>query len=100
MPLDETEYSNKFGPKSMDPWVIVERLTNGKTYQVKDIVSGNERQVTREQVKVIGIPSTRKGGGQTWLRVFPHFGRIELRETVLGSPNEENVQALEELLQK
>lgn len=76
--FDKAEFSNEFGPKYMGPWVSVERLTKGQTYLVKDIISGNERQVTREQVKILDIPSARIKGRETWLHVFSRLGCVEV----------------------
>lgn len=54
-PFDKMQYSSKLELRYKGPLVILERLNNGKTYQVKDIISGHERQVTREQMTGIYI---------------------------------------------
>ena len=56
-PYDKAcESRAKFRPAAMGPWVVVECFTNGVTYRVRDLRTGNLRQVTREQMKVVDIP--------------------------------------------
>lgn len=59
-PQNKAEYPDKFGPLYMGPWVVVKRSTNGKTYWERDLGSEQERQVTREQSKIIRVLSTWK----------------------------------------
>ena len=82
-PQDKSDFSNKFGPLYMGPWVVVERFTNGKTYRVRDLSSEQERQVSREQLKVLDVPSEWKKEKEPWLTVLPRMGRVELGEGVL-----------------
>ena len=55
--LDKADYPGKFCPRYMGPWVVVERFTNDITYRVRDLASAEQRQVTRDQMKVIDLPA-------------------------------------------
>ena len=55
-PQEKAAYATKFAPIYKGPWVIAERFPNGKTYKVRDLGSEEERQLTRDQVKVVDIP--------------------------------------------
>lgn len=55
-PADIAEYPAKVAPKWAGPWVVVEKFTNDKTYRVQDVVTKAERQVTRDQLKLLDLP--------------------------------------------
>ena len=55
-PQEKAAYATKFAPLYKGPWVIAERFSNGKTYKVRDLGSEEERQLTRDQFKVVDIP--------------------------------------------
>ena len=40
----------------MGPWVVVERFSHNVTYRVRDLVSAEQRQLTRDQFKVVELP--------------------------------------------
>lgn len=83
-PLDKAEYASKFSFKYSETCLVVEQLSNGKTYRLENIVFNSERQVTREQMKVINIFAMHNKKGMRWLRVLPRFRRVNLGETVLA----------------
>ena len=56
-PLDKAGYPSKFAPTFMGPWVVVERFSNNVTYRVRDLVSAEQRQLTRDQFKVVDLPA-------------------------------------------
>ena len=68
----------------MGPWVVVERFTNGKTYWVRDLATEQERQVTRDQIKVLDVPSAWEGRGNEVGRTLPRVSRVELGEGVIA----------------
>lgn len=93
---DGTDFSSKFGPLYMGPRVDVERFINGEAYRVRDLSSGQERQVTREQLKVMDVPSEWEKAKEPWLTVLPRLGRVESGEGVLVpqvTPTEESVNS-------
>lgn len=49
---------------------------------------GNERQVSRDQLKVIDIPATPKEGKERWLKLLPRFGHASLGKIVFEPPEE------------
>ena len=55
-PQEKAAYPSKFVPMYKGPWVIAERFPNGKTYRVRDLGSEEERQLTRDQFKVVDLP--------------------------------------------
>lgn len=67
----------------MGPWVVFERFTNGKTYQVRALRSEQERQVLREQIKVSDVPSAWETDEGRETHVLPRVGREQLGEGVL-----------------
>ena len=60
-PQDKAAFPAKFAPSYMGPWVVVERFTNGITYRVRDLVSAQQRQLTRDQFKVVDLPASVEG---------------------------------------
>ena len=46
----------------MGPWVVLEQFSNGATYRVRDLASAQQRQLTRDQVKVIDLSGTAGDG--------------------------------------
>ena len=42
----------------MGPRVVVKRFSNNVTYRVRDLVSAEQRQLTRDQFKVVELPSS------------------------------------------
>ena len=61
----------------------MERFTNGKTYRVRDLGSEQERQVTREQVKVWDIPPAWGKEKEQRANELPRLGHIEMGEGVI-----------------
>ena len=55
-PQDRADYPSKFVPSFMGPWVVVEQFVNGTTYRVRDLAFTEERQVTKDQFKVLDLP--------------------------------------------
>ena len=60
-PQDKAAFPAKFAPSYMGPWVVVERFTNGITYRVRDLISAQQRQLTRDQFKVVDLPASFGG---------------------------------------
>lgn len=58
-PLEKAAYPSKFVPLFKGPRVITERFANGKTYKARDLGSAEERQLTRDQFKVVDLPPPR-----------------------------------------
>ena len=83
-PQDKTDYSSKLGPLYMGPWVVVERFTNGKTYRVRDLTTEQERQVARDQIKVLDIPSAWGEKESEVEKPLPRVSRVELGEGVIA----------------
>ena len=81
-PQDRSDYSSKLGPLYMGPWVVVERFTNGKTYRIRDMGTEQERQVARDQIKVLDVPSMWKKDAEPWAQNLPKLGHVELGEAV------------------
>ena len=57
-PQDKADYPSKFSPTYMGPWVVVERSSKNVTYRVRDLVLAEQRQLTRDQFKVMELPSS------------------------------------------
>ena len=66
----------------MGPWVVVERFTHGKTYRIRDLGTEQERQITRDQIKVLDIPQAWKKDAEPWVRALAKLGHVELGEAV------------------
>lgn len=66
---DMAYFVKKFAPTFIGPWVVVERFSNNTTYRVRHLVYAEERQVTRQQIKVIDVPESphEYGGGPSAL---------------------------------
>ena len=60
---DKADYPGKFAPSFMGPWVVVERLSNGVTYRLRDLESAEQRQLTRDRLKVVDFPDVTGDGG-------------------------------------
>ena len=62
--------------------MVVERFTNGKTYRVRDLGTEQERQVTREQVRVLDVPIAWEADSEQQRKVLPQMKHVELGEGV------------------
>ena len=82
-PQEKAAYPGKFVPLYKGPWVLVERFLNGKTYRARDLGSDEERQLTRDQFKVVDIPPEPKPRPKPDTPVG-----VPLRELEAGSDDE------------
>lgn len=55
-PREKANYPTKFTPRYAEHWVITECYPKGIMHTVRNLVTYEERQVTRSQSKLLGLP--------------------------------------------
>ncbi|PHJ23293.1 retrovirus-related pol polyprotein from transposon [Cystoisospora suis] len=78
-PADAGEYPAKLAPRWAGPWVVCERFGNDKTYKVRDVCTKAEKQVSRDQLKLLDLPAEP---GSIW-----PFPRVRLDDGAVGCNN-------------
>ena len=56
-PKEKGKYPGKFVPSYKGPWVVLGSFQNGTTYKVREVATGKEQQLTRDQFKVVEPPA-------------------------------------------
>lgn len=75
----------------MGSWVVVERFTNRKTCRVQNLEFAQNLQVTREQIKVIDVPSAWKKETEPMLQTLLRLLHVETGIGVRVRKEPENV---------
>ncbi|PHJ20661.1 hypothetical protein CSUI_005494, partial [Cystoisospora suis] len=68
-PRDKANYPAKFTPRYAGPWVITESYSNGIKFKARDLVTNEERQVTRNQFKLLDLPEEKDLAGLALPRI-------------------------------
>ena len=81
---DKADCPGKFVPSYMGPGVMVEQFSNGMTYMVRDLASAEQRQLTRDQFKMMDVPGPADDGGYQNVPLLPRLAIPDAGHQPLG----------------